>query len=130
MKNQTSLSVAENVTNSKETWTPGPWFLADGIEGVWRIESKRGGWSICETAGGCGANNLPGEDESDANARLIAAAPALYEALKALLPYLTDKTQLLDYASLNEGRASGFDVASVKAREAIALVAVQNNEGE
>lgn len=57
---------------------------------------------------------------------LIRAAPALYEAVMALLPYLSDRTQLLDYASLNEGRASGFDIASVKAREALALVNAQD----
>lgn len=62
-------------------FTPGPWRLDNGIDGVWRIEDSHG-WSICETAGGCGAKNLPGEDESDANAHLIAAAPALYEAIR------------------------------------------------
>ena len=72
-----------DTTIKESQFTPGPWTLADGIDGVWRIESKQDKWQICETACCCGANNLPGEDESDANARLIAAAPALYEALKA-----------------------------------------------
>lgn len=46
---------------------------------------------------------------------------ALVAALKALEPYLSTEAQMLDYASLNEGRASGFDVASIKARKALAL---------
>lgn len=45
---------------------------------------------------------------------------ALEVALRGLLPYLSTEAQLLDYASMNEGRASGFDMASVKAREALA----------
>lgn len=50
-----------------------------------------------------------------------AAFDALYEALKALKPYLSTEAQMLDYASLNEGRAAEFDTASVKALAAIAL---------
>jgi hypothetical protein len=49
----------------------------------------------------------------------------LVEALRALKPYLTDEAQMLDAASLNEGRASGFDVASLKARAALALAETQ-----
>lgn len=43
----------------------------------------------------------------------------LVEALETLEPYLATKADMLDYASLNEGRASGFDTASMKAREAL-----------
>lgn len=52
---------------------------------------------------------------------LCVAFEAMRAALVALLPYLSTEAQLLDYASLNEGRASGFDTASVKARAALKL---------
>ena len=45
----------------------------------------------------------------------------LVAALRALEPYLSTEAEMLDAASLNEGRASGFDVASLKARAALSL---------
>lgn len=45
----------------------------------------------------------------------------LVKALEALEPHLNTEAQMLDYASLNEGRASDFGVASMKARRALAL---------
>ena len=57
------------------------------------------------------------------NTRAVSAAvDALVTAVNTLLPYLSTEAQLLDAASLNEGRASGFDMASVKVRAAIAEV--------
>lgn len=50
---------------------------------------------------------------------LHAAAEQMKDALEGLLPYLSTEAQLLDYASLNEGQASSFDTASVKARAAL-----------
>lgn len=75
-----------------------------------------------------GMGNLPPSrsSESEANAKFIWLAAnnhyALVEALEALEPYLTDEAAMLDYASLNEGRAAGFDVASMKARSALSNV--------
>ena len=42
------------------------------------------------------------------------------DALAALEPYLTTEAQMLDSASLNEGRASSYDTASIKARKVLA----------
>jgi hypothetical protein len=41
----------------------------------------------------------------------------LFEVLKALLPYLPDRNDALDYAATNDGRASNFQVAALRARE-------------
>jgi len=104
-------------------FTPGPWGAYEGLiddEGVW-IMSTHVEDAVVASIG----MDLP---EAKANARLIAAAPALYEALEALKPYLSTEAQMLDAASLNEGRAGGFDVASVKARAALALVDVPQTE--
>ena len=61
-------------------FTPAPW-EAERINDVeWAITA--GEWKICEVAGHCGAHDFDNNDESDANARLIAAAPALYAALQ------------------------------------------------
>lgn len=68
--------------------TPGPW-VADW----WFHEpTGQGGWSF--SAGGfrlplCDMEMDPAkEDEPEANARLIAAAPELLEALKCCIPFM------------------------------------------
>jgi len=70
--------------------TPAPWTLSGGANGEWDIEavgdqdkSGTGAWAIAQTFGSVG-HGL-GNEESDANALLIAAAPELLDALKALL---------------------------------------------
>jgi hypothetical protein len=50
---------------------------------------------------------------------LIDFGPALFAALKNLLPYLPDRNEALNYAATNEGRASSFHVAALHARELI-----------
>ena len=40
----------------------------------------------------------------------------MFEALKALLPYLPDRNDALDYAATNDGRASSFQVAALRVR--------------
>ena len=108
------LDSQRQVVDATPSFTPGPWGVNEhGYESPYLVKAfieKEDGDLICGLYEGDGAN-----------ARLIAAAPALYAALIGLLPYLSTQVQLLDYASLNEGRASGFDTASVKAREALAL---------
>lgn len=83
-----------------------------------------------------GMGNLPPSrsSESEANAEFIVRAAnnydALVEALEALEPYLTDEAAMLDYASLNEGRASGFDTASIKARRALSIARQHRKHAE
>jgi hypothetical protein len=48
------------------------------------------------------------------------AVPELLAACEAMLPFCTTEAERLRYASLNEGRASPYDVASRKICDAIA----------
>jgi len=50
------------------------------------------------------ANHTPGPSETDANARLIAAAPDMLEALKAIVA-------MLDHAGVCSDTASAYSVA-------------------
>jgi hypothetical protein len=60
--------------------TPGPWTSYTGTNSIW-ADGKR---AICIVTG---ARNHE-DQERDANARLIAAAPDLLEALNGVLPYM------------------------------------------
>jgi hypothetical protein len=61
--------------------TPGPWVATTGNHGEWNINSvdDDGGWAVAVVMGGAGLEDPNGR--SDENARLIAAAPDLLEAL-------------------------------------------------
>jgi len=65
----------ESQYNSKEGFTSGEWAIRD-LEIIGPIGSNK---SICEITG-----NFMDEGEAEANARLIAQAPAMYRALKDL----------------------------------------------
>lgn len=66
------------MTDTNE-WTPGPWkcFVSHDT-GVMRVNPVKGGLVVAE----CSTRN-PFDAEQEANARLIAAAPDLAEALEA-----------------------------------------------
>jgi hypothetical protein len=64
-------------------WTPGPWLAAMiGSDSGWFVESinpqERYHYRVCH----CGTQPC-----SEADARLISAAPEMYEALKTVQPY-------------------------------------------
>lgn len=63
-------------------WTPGPWEVFKGPDSIWwHVRAGGNGREIADTT----VWNKPGEPgESEANARLIAAAPELVAALEAL----------------------------------------------
>src|SRR5574337_1971996 len=71
---------------SKQAFTPGPWQYASKLtasenhRGFFvRAPNRHGMWALAEV--------LPGDEDGilgEANARLIAAAPELYEALRAV----------------------------------------------
>lgn len=76
MKQSTSLLVAKTATQSKATWTPGPWHVG---------ESHTDEPAIRNTDNDCVAVACELlEGEADANARLIASAPELLAALEAV----------------------------------------------
>lgn len=76
--------------------TPGPWTLGNGEVRI-RTEKNEQGRSIlvaeCYTTGNAG--RYPKYEERKANARLIAAAPELLEALKKLLEAYKHDTSIL-----------------------------------
>ena len=61
-------------------WTLGPWKWFETEDGVARVNPASGGLLVAE----CSVRN-PSDVEQRANARLIAAAPDLYEALAECL---------------------------------------------
>lgn len=78
--------------SSETKWTPGPWNvawpMAAGL-GMSRPGIDAGGQSIIEAGAEddeCGVFGYTPQ-ECDANARLIAASPKLYEALERLLKF-------------------------------------------
>lgn len=88
---------------SKQGHTPGPWFITGNMTRY--IEASIGGGLIQEVAS-CGpteADNGYGEQQM-ANARLIAAAPELLEALEHAVK--TAEWDTYGRASLNKARAA------------------------
>lgn len=78
--------------SSKTEYTPGPWFTSQQGRLTIYIESRIGGGMIQEVAA-CGPT-VAGRDQQEANARLIAAAPALVEALKKSLTHFESQHKL------------------------------------
>ncbi len=69
--------------------TPGPWKIADGDS----LRCSLWGWSIMSSDGYWVAVAHEEEEESDkANARLIAAAPEMLEALKRVEDWMIHNT--------------------------------------
>jgi hypothetical protein len=109
--------------------TPGPWRVTDDaptiIQCDYRSIGSSGGALIASAMGNDSSGFYVSESESLANARLIAAAPELLEALKAVLPYVVSET--LEHCDGNKCReqwcigCSGEDEATAavdKARAA------------
>lgn len=72
-------------------FTPGPWFVhpeAWGAVGFRRMISSRAKPNRTNLAHVAALYSDTKGKESDANAHLIAAAPALYEALKSAKPFI------------------------------------------
>jgi glycine/D-amino acid oxidase-like deaminating enzyme len=63
-------------------WTPGPWTRCDGMGERYTLRADNGETLIATAYFPRGRKNAT--DERKANARLIAAAPELYEALDEL----------------------------------------------
>ena len=97
-------------------WTPGPW----RVDGQWLMDADGAtlGEILDPRAGPCAA-------ESDANARLIAAAPELYEALKAVVAIADRRTVEFDAAHAALAKALGDDWEN---REVAAERAAQGDE--
>ena len=94
--------------------TPGPWCTHRcGFSSVY-IEARVGGGMLQEVAC-CGPTN-EGSDQQEANARLIAAAPELLDALRGLL-------------ALEEENLRGYDDIDVCAEVQFARAAIAKAAG-
>ena len=85
-----------------EKFTPGPWWVQNGTDVFTGLNAKRrdgvesannDGWHIADCSMGVtfdtdGQKRTLLPSEMVANAHLIAAAPEMYEALQAILPYV------------------------------------------
>lgn len=106
----------------KHTHTPGPWTDKGGSAGaVWAGEEFLASVYPTAQAGWDGNGRFDRQDETEANARLIAAAPDLLEALKACEAWIVE---------LADSGDAGFWDAS-KAPEVIqARAAIRRAQGE
>lgn len=83
-------------------WTGGPWIaeVVEGNSGGWRAQEQSIVIRIGETLVASYVTSYceypESREENAANARLIAAAPSLYEALAAVLPYAEKYLDELD----------------------------------
>jgi hypothetical protein len=109
--------------------TPGKWEVINGCDifgllggdsGDGYLADSTDGWKICEVVSentfSNGTQILLGQSVVEANARLIAAAPDMLDALEAILPWIPT-------TSAKEGCASAFSEnvrAADKVRAAIA----------
>lgn len=81
---------------SETKWTPGPWRVKGAAGGTATVHAREGTPAICSTPG---------------NARLIAAAPELYDALALV-------RASLGWQYLSVDSRAVIDAALLKAREA------------
>lgn len=82
---------------NKQSFTNGPWSVTERQFGTIYVESHLRG-SILQYVAACGPTESP--DEQEANARLVAAAPELLAALRALLLRCAD--ELISPATVDE----------------------------
>ena len=89
--------------------TPGPWAVHPAYPWIIKQDLKvpfadiEDGLTVCNTTGLDGSGFFPSSEEGRANARLIAAAPELLEALEEA------RAGLLWYQDRNPGQRDGSD---------------------
>jgi hypothetical protein len=94
-------------------YTPGPWtqeFEIDGVRTFTRVKAH--GVALATTAPQCGRPHH--REEAEANARLIASAPDMLEALKAVLTW-SDQANPAGYGGLFQGLETKVRAAIAKA---------------
>lgn len=72
---------------SKQSHTPGPWFV-NGRESYTKYVEARIGGGLLQEVAACGPTEQ--QEQQEANARLIAAAPDLLEALQQAVTSMQD----------------------------------------
>ena len=78
------------MTNKTAQFTPGPWSLCNWMVGN---NTPTGEVTICGPEGDEHICTMDGNENNQANGNLIAAAPAMYEALQATLAYFLRSKQ-------------------------------------
>lgn len=93
--------------------TPGPWYVSGTIDGyAIRYRDQADYYTIATAHDDIGAWRNTDDEEAAANARLIAAAPELLEALRMMLEDADDAhgrgdgTPWVTFASMNRARAA------------------------
>lgn len=97
-------------------YTPGPWFTTrEGFSTVY-VEARLRG-SILQEVAACGPTEL-GSEQQEANARLIACAPELLEALEIMYDYAGFALDVLSHeeATLAENELSKAKKIIAKAK--------------
>lgn len=115
----------DTTINARPAWTPGPWQLGGTANGyqrkIWPPTDRTGGYMIM--IADCDSHGARTSVQDDANTRLIAAAPALYEALQALIEATAA------YADLTTAdAATARKIAKRQAR--VALAAADGRDGK
>ena len=98
--------------------TPGPWFAQAGYLTIYNLSDGNVGTT-------CGIAKVlrdqPGDDQAEANARLIAAAPELLDALTRMLKQFPADSDLYaagwDGSAINEA-CDAYDAARAAVRKA------------
>jgi hypothetical protein len=101
---------------SETPWTPGPWWVGRNERSV-VCNTEIPEWHTADSVEYYGGH-LVAESMAPANARLIAAAPELAEALEKLLRKVDQFIEMPDGMSAAAGRA--LDEATDAARAALA----------
>ena len=111
------------MNETKDKHTPGPWETGALMT---RVEVLLNGWNAPMCIADCHAKNAPeSEAERVANAKLIAAAPAMLAALEAIHAILNQPVQF-------SGERTSTDVLRLDAGYAreMALAAIAQARGE
>lgn len=83
---------------SETKHTPGPWFVQNGFNTIYSFYGETSGLTTA-VASALHKQLKGGEEEAGANAKLIAAAPDLLEALKGLVNDVKGKPNDTRYAT-------------------------------
>ena len=91
-------------------YTPGPWIVDDGDSDAFGVFGEHDGNPICYLSENLNSGTgIRGREEDSANARLIAAAPQLCEALQACVKNWGPRDVFLlpeEKAALQQARAA------------------------